>query len=218
MEDMRMKGRAKRDTKDSAPRSQRAPRRVLVIDGHPDADRHRLVHALADAYAEGAATAGHEVRRIDIATLELASLRGNDDFLHGTPSPVIERCQQDLAWCSHVALLFPLWLGDMPGLLKILLEQVARPGFAFATGSGKGLPRKLLRGRSARIVVTMGMPAFFYRWYYRGHSVKSLERNILAFVGIAPVRRTLLGMVEGGGDAKRVAWLAKLRELGTKAG
>jgi putative NADPH-quinone reductase len=213
-----MKDNTQRKAGKEAKAPRRAPKRVLIIDGHPDADRGRLVHALADAYAAGAASAGHEVRRIDIASLELSSLRGNDDFLHGTPSETIQRCQQDLSWAQHVVILFPLWLGDVPGLLKILLEQVARPGFAFATGSAKGLPRKLLRGRSARIVVTMGMPALFYRWYYRGHSVKSLERNILAFVGIAPVRRTLLGMVEGTGDAKRVAWLAKMRELGTKAG
>jgi len=60
-------------------------------------------------------------------------------------------------------------------------EQVARPGFAFGTAKGKGLPPKLLKGRSARVIVTMGMPALFYRWYYRAHSVKNLERNILAF-------------------------------------
>lgn len=198
------------------PARERGPHNILIIDGHPDPDRRRLVHALADAYAEGATAAGHDVRRIDIAALQLSSLGGNDDFLHGAPSETIQRCQQDLVWAAHVVILYPLWLGDMPGLLKILLEQVARPGFAFAYGEGKGLPRKLLRGRSARIVVTMGMPALFYRWYYRGHSVKSLERNILAFVGIAPVRKTLLGMVEGGVVAKRAGWLAKMRELGAR--
>ena len=64
--------------------------------------------------------------------------------------------------------------------------------------SSDGRPgRKLLGGRSARIVVTMGMPAFVYRWYFGAHSVKSLERNILRFAGIAPVCRSLVGMVEG---------------------
>ena len=31
----------------------------------------------------------------------------------------------------YLVLFFPLWLGDMPALLKGFLEQVARPGFAF---------------------------------------------------------------------------------------
>ncbi len=63
----------------------------------------------------------------------------------------------------------------------------------------------------------MGMPAFFYRWYYRAHSVKNLERNILAFCGIAPVNRTLLGMVEGVSAARRGRWLNQMRTLGGKA-
>ena len=78
-----------------------------------------------------------------------------------------------------------------------------RPGFAFAHGKGKGLPKKLLTGRSARIVVTMGMPSLFYRLYYRSHSVRSLARNILGFVGFKPVRVSLIGNVEGGEAARK---------------
>jgi putative NADPH-quinone reductase len=195
----------------------KTPRRVLILDGHPDPDRRCYVHALADACAQGAADAGHEVRRIDVATLELQSLRSSREFLDGTPAEAIRRCQQDLAWANHIVILFPLWLGDMPALLKMLLEQVARPGFAFSAARGKGLPHKLLKGRSARIIVTMGMPAFFYRWYYRAHSVKNLERNILGFCGIGPVRRTLLGMVEGASDVQRQRWLERIRALGAAA-
>jgi putative NADPH-quinone reductase len=189
------------------------PKNILIVDGHPDADRARFVHALADVYAKGAAAGGHAVRRLDISALDLQSLHSNDEFLKGTPSPLIRKCQDDITWASHIVFLFPLWLGDMPGLLKIFLEQVARPGFAFSAAKGKGLPRKLLRGKSARIIVTMGMPAFFYRWYYRAHSVKNLERNILAFCGIAPVHATLIGMVEGMADAKRGNWLKKIEAL-----
>jgi putative NADPH-quinone reductase len=192
----------------------KSPQRILVLDGHPDADRQRFIHALADAYAQGAGGAGREVRRLDLAGLEVRSLQGNADFLKGTPSEAIRRCQDDLAWAEHVVILFPLWLGDMPGLLKMLLEQVARPGFAFEANRGRGLPRKLLAGRTARLIVTMGMPAFFYRWYYRAHSVKNLERNILSFCGITPARRTLLGMVEGVSAARRQRWLEKVRQLG----
>ena len=109
---------------------------------------------------------------------------------------------------------FPLWLGDMPALLKSLLEQVARPGFAIgATGEG-GMGKKRLGGRSARVVVTMGMPAPIYRWYFQAHSVKSLERNILGFCGIAPIHRTLIGRVEDMDDARCRKWLDTLHELG----
>jgi len=60
----------------------------------------------------------------------------------------------------------------------------------------------------------MGMPALIYRWYFRAHSIKSLERNILGFVGIALVSETLIGM-SGNMEAETVKkWSAKLEKLG----
>jgi putative NADPH-quinone reductase len=109
---------------------------------------------------------------------------------------------------------FPLWLGDMPALLKGFLEQIARPGFAFIAEGSNPFARKGLQGRSARVVVSMGMPAFVYRWYFRAHSLKSLERNILGFVGIAPINETLIGMTANM-DAKAVQkWFKKIAQLG----
>jgi putative NADPH-quinone reductase len=60
----------------------------------------------------------------------------------------------------------------------------------------------------------MGMPATVYRWYFRAHSLKSLERNILGFVGIAPVRETLIGTVAEMAPESANKWLAKLEKLG----
>ncbi|HSF48541.1 MAG TPA: NAD(P)H-dependent oxidoreductase, partial [Burkholderiales bacterium] len=74
--------------------------------------------------------------------------------------------------------------------------------------------RKLLAGKSARVVVTMGMPAFVYRWYFGAHSLKSLERNILGFCGIGPIKESLIGMIEAPNSARRQKWLAKMRQLG----
>ena len=104
----------------------------------------------------------------------------------------------------------------MPALLKAYLELVLRPGFAFAYGKGKGLPKKLLAGKSARIVVTMGMPSLFYRLYYRSHSVRSLARNILGFVGFKPVKVSLIGNVEGNAKtrARRIDALFALARRG----
>lgn len=193
--------------------------RILVIQGHPDPAGRHFGHALADAYAEGAAAAGHAVRRTEIALLDFPLLRSQADWTHGTLPPGLAQAQADIAWARHLVICFPLWLGDMPALLKGFLEQVARPDFAFKKDNDAAGPfgRKGLTGRSARLVVTMGMPATVYRYYFRAHSVKSLERNILGFVGIAPVHETLIGMVEKPDPLERGRWLAKLRAMGAKA-
>lgn len=192
-------------------------KRIAIIDGHPDFREERFVHALARAYEEGAKAAGHEVRTLSIGMIDVPLLRTSADFLSRAAPREVRRCQETLAWADHWVILFPLWLGSMPAALKAFFEQVMRPGFAFVAGAKGKLPRKLLTGKSARIVVTMGMPALFYRWYYRAHSLKSLERNVLAFCGIAPVRDSVVGMVEGMSEVKRKAWLAKMNALGRRA-
>src|SRR5580692_10881890 len=65
----------------------------------------------------------------------------------------------------------------------------------------------LRTGHSARLVVTMGMPALIYRWYFRAHGVRGLERTVLRFAGMKPVRETLFGMVDAASAAKRGKWL-----------
>lgn len=190
--------------------------RILILQGHPEPGARRLCHLLADAYAEGALAAGHEVRRVEVAGLDFPLLRSQADWEQGQLPPGLAAAQQDIGWAQHLVLVFPLWLGDMPALLKAFLEQVARPGFAFKSEGGNPFGRKGLSGRSARIVCTMGMPALLYRFYFRAHSIKSLERNILGFVGIAPVRETLIGMVGNLVEEGVEKHCAKMRELGRK--
>jgi len=191
--------------------------RILLIQGHPDAQQTHLGHALASAYEDGAMAAGHAVRQIAVARLEFPLLRSQQEWEHGSVPQSLAGAQADLLWADHVVLFFPLWLGDMPALLKGFLEQVARPGFAFKRGGENPFAHKGLSGRSVRVVVTMGMPALVYRWYFRAHSLKSLERNILGFVGFAPVRETLVGMV-GKLDGEAVdGWCRRMRKLGSTA-
>jgi putative NADPH-quinone reductase len=194
-----------------------AGRRILIVVGHPDPAGGRLVHALVDAYAEGARQAGHAVRRIDVARLDFPLLRTRADWEHGPVPPSLAPAQRDILWAQHLVLAFPLWMGDMPALLKAFIEQVARPGLAGAARADGGMPPKALRGRSARIVVTMGMPALAYRWFFRAHSVKSLERNILGLLGVAPVHATLIGGVAQFAAADVDRWRARLRRLGAEA-
>jgi putative NADPH-quinone reductase len=193
--------------------------RILLLQGHPDAATPHLCHALAAAYAGGAGSAGHEVRTVDVATLDFPLLRSQHAWEEEPLPDSLVQAQQQVAWSQHLVIFFPLWLGDMPALLKGFLEQVARPGFAFAAEGGRtAFTRKGLAGRSARVVVTMGMPALVYRWYFRAHSVKSLERNILGFIGFAPVRETLVGSVAALPQQQAARHLAAMRSLGRKAG
>jgi putative NADPH-quinone reductase len=106
--------------------------------------------------------------------------------------------------------LFPLWHGTMPALFKGFLEHIFRPGFAMEY---KGSPKRLLAGRSARIIVTMGMPVMLYRWYFGAFGVRGFERSILSFAGIKPNRESLHGLTFAN-DKKRARWIQDLRRHG----
>ena len=190
-------------------------KQILIIQGHPDATQPHLCHALASSYSFGAEGAGHTVRHVDIAKLDFPLLRSQKDFETGTVPASLKPVQADVLWADHLVILFPLWAGDMPALLKGFFEQLIRPSFSGANVSF--FDKKLLSGRSARVVVTMGMPDVIYRWYFRAHSVKSLERNLLGIVGIAPVHETLIGLTGNMKPADASKWLSKLERLGEKA-
>jgi putative NADPH-quinone reductase len=189
---------------------------IAIVQGHPDPAGGHFGHALAAAYAGGADEAGHDVRTIEVARMEFALLENVSQWQDEQAPASIQQAQEHLRWAEHLLIVFPLWLGDMPAVLKAFFEQAMRPGFAIGKAGAGRMPKKLLKGRSARIVVTMGMPALFYSVVYRAHSVKNLKRNILQFVGIDPVKVSLIGMVEGKAKS-REQWLAKIRALGKAA-
>ena len=172
----------------------RTIRHVLILNGHPDPAGKGLCGALAEAYADGARAAGREVQRIDVAGLDFPLLHSMAEFEHGTPPPAIAAAQEQMRRADHLVVIFPLWMGDMPARLKAFFEQTMRPGFAFDYRA-RGFPIKRLKGRSARVIVTLGMPVIAYHLFYGAHGLKNLKRVVLRGVGFGPVRATLIGSV-----------------------
>lgn len=190
--------------------------RVLVVNGHPDPRPERLCAALCEAYAAGAIAAGHAVRRLDVGVLDFPLVREAQAFSGPAGAADILEAQDAIRWCEHLVLVHPLWQGGVPALLKGFLEQVFRYGFALpAPGEGRGLPGGLLGGRSARLIVTMGMPAAAYRLLFGAFGTRALERGLLRLAGFRPVRSSLLGAVERPGAP--AAMLRRARRLGARA-
>lgn len=185
---------------------------ILLIQGHPDRAAPHFGHALAAAYAEGAAAGGHRLSRVEVAALDFPLLRSQAEWESGPLPPGLAACSGALGDADHLVIFFPLWLGGQPALLKGFFEQLLRPGIG--APKEKTLP---LRGKSARVVVTMGMPAWFYRLRYRAQGVATLEDNVLRFCGMAPVRRSLIGGVEALSASARAAWLERMKALGRAA-
>lgn len=190
---------------------------IVLIQGHPDPDPNHLCRALASSYVAGAGAAGHAVTVIDVAELEFPILRRSAAYDFEPVPQSLAPARDAILAADHIVVVFPLWLGSLPALTKAFFEQVLHRRDMFEqTGHGKW-PKGRLRGKSARMVVTMGMPAAVFRIWFLGHGVKAVERGILAVVGVRPIRETLFGNVEGIGDATRLKWIARMRRLGERA-
>lgn len=189
-------------------------KRILILNGHPDPRAGRFCAALCEAYAAGARAAGHEVRRLDAGLIEVPLLDAAEAFV--TPPPEGPQALQDAMACAeHLVIVFPLWLGGVPAKLKALLEQAYRGGFGFTVHERGWTSR--LKGRSARLVVTMGMPAPIFWLLFGGHGLKALEKGVLWLSGYGPIRHSVVGAVEAIGPAGRGRWLARMGRLGAKA-
>lgn len=190
-------------------------RQILIVNGHPDGGRAHFCDAIAAAYEAGAIAAGHRVDRLDIASLDLPYVTSDAAWKQPAPNDGIRDAQRRIAAADHLVFVYPLWLGDMPAMLKSFLEQVSCDGFILSVDD-KGRWRQGLKGKSARIIVTMGMPALVYRLYFLSHSVRSLVRNVLGFAGAGPVGQTIVGSIEKSPE-HRAKWLETIHKLGTRA-
>jgi putative NADPH-quinone reductase len=186
--------------------------KILVIDGHPDPARPHFCHAVADAYIGGAMDAGKETRLIAVADAPVELLRTAAEFATPATSAHIASAQADILWADHLVLVFPLWLGGAPALLRAFLEQIARGNF-FAATEGPGIRAKF-KGKSARLIVTMGMPALIYRLIFQAHGVRNLMSGVLGFAGFGPVRVSYFGAIESVKPETHRARLAHVRTLG----
>lgn len=90
------------------------PKRVVIIQGHPDPGGKRLCHALADAYAEGAAAAGHQVARVELGQLNFPMLRTQQEFETDMMPETLAPARDAIVTAQHLLFVFPLWHGTMP--------------------------------------------------------------------------------------------------------
>lgn len=187
--------------------------RVLLILGHPRRDS--LCGALADAYYGGAADAGVELRRIDLAALTFAR-----DVTEASPEdqrlePDLQAARADLAWAEHLVFVYPTWWGTMPALLKSFLDRLVMPGFAFRFyGPGAAEWEGLWPDKSGQLITTMDTPPPVYRWLFHAPGTHAMRNATLGFCGVRPTRALVFGPVRTSDTARRAAWLEKTRRAG----
>ena len=184
--------------------------RVAIVVGHVRSGT--FCDALGESYQRGAAAAGHDVQLFATSKMKFDPIL-HEGFIRVQPlEPDLKAAAEAMLAADHLVIIFPLWLGTLPAILKGFLERVLQPQLVESAKQNKFI--KLLKGKSARVVITMGMPGFVYRWWFGAHALKMLKRNILAFMGVRPIRSVIYGNIEGAGDARRKTWLVEMETMG----
>jgi len=189
-------------------------RRVLIILGHPN--KQSYCAALAQAYKEGALQAGAEVRELVLNDLSFSlNLWHGSERIRELEADVL-RAQELITWAQHLVFVYPTWWGTMPALLKGFIDRVFIAGFSFRYRENSLWWDRLLTGRSARLIVTMDAPPWFYRLIYGRPGHQAMKRATLEFCGVKPVRVSSFGSVKRSTLQKRQTWLARARQCGQR--
>lgn len=187
---------------------------ILVILGHPVADT--FSNSVLDAYVDAAESTGATVEVIRLRDLQFdlnfsAGYRGHQEL-----EPDLQMAQDKLRWAEHLVLIYPNWWSTFPALLKGFIDRTLLPGFAFKYNKGLLNWEKRLQGRSARVIVTMDTPLWYYRWYLRRPGHHAMGKGILGFCGYNPVRFTTIGPLKKSTDNRRRRWLKQVRRIGER--
>ncbi|KKO45130.1 hypothetical protein WG68_11925 [Arsukibacterium ikkense] len=183
---------------------------LLIISIHSGTER--LNQALATAYADSAAAASHNIRCLQLDQLSFNPLLQG---YQNAPAlePDLQAAQADILWAEHITLIYPIWWGSVPALLKGFFDRVLLPGFAYKYQSGKKYPQPLLLGRTAHLLLTMDTPPWYYRWVDGAPGLRQVSRTTLGFCGIKTVKSLLLGPVISSTLAQRQRWLQQAGQL-----
>lgn len=189
-------------------------KKILVILGHPDQESFN--QALFAKYVNHL-----DKSKAEIKTIEVGKLDFNPNLQFGYRKrtdlePDLLESQEKIKWADHIVLIFPLWWGSMPAILKGFFDRILLPGFAFKKKDDSIWWEKYLKGKSARIILTMDQPPLYFRLAFKRPAYNAVKKMTFQFIGIQRVKYNAIGTVRNSKLKKREAWLAKMATLARK--
>jgi putative NADPH-quinone reductase len=189
-------------------------KKILIINGHPD--KESLCSELAESYKRGADASGALCKLVNLADLEFNPVLKYGYRQRTELEPDLVSVQNDISESDHIVMVYPNWWSTYPALLKGFIDRTFLPQFAFKYRDNSSLWDKLLKGKSARLIVTMDTPKWYYWLINRNAGHYAMKVGVLEFSGIKPVRITAFGPVRTASDKKRAEWIRKSENLGQK--
>lgn len=187
-------------------------KKTLIINGHPD--KQSFCAALAERYLHGATIAGTNCKLVHLTDLHFNPILASGYRLITELEADLIQVQKDIQEADHLVFIYPNWWSTYPALLKGFFDRTFLPGFAFKYHEKGPLWDKLLTGKSARLIVTMDTPSWYYCLVNRNAGHHSIKTGILKFSGIHPVKITTFSPIKSSTLDKRKQWLEEVEAMG----
>lgn len=185
--------------------------RTLVLLGHADpvSFNAKLAHAYARALRRGGGSA---------ETVTLSELSFDPVLRHGyaQPQPLepdLVALRAKIEAADHLAWFFPTYWASPPAIVRAVCDRLLLPGWAFRFDRGASVPTGLLAGRSARVVITMDSPGWWYALAHHRAIHGSFVTGTLSFVGLAPIRTTTVTAMRTRSEPERARLVASMSRL-----
>jgi NAD(P)H dehydrogenase (quinone) len=184
---------------------------VLAVCCHPNPESY--THAVFAAVCEGL-RAHATVQTLDlhaegfdpVLVVDAEHRRRDLDKVEAT-----RRYREQLRWADAIVLVYPMWWGGMPAMLKGYIDRTFVSGVAYTYEGrppGATFPEGLMRGKEAHFFYTLDAP-----WWV-GMVDPVWFGSVLAifwYCGFRRVRRHYLARLKRKTDAERAAWLGEVR-------
>ncbi len=186
----------------------------MLILGHPNDDS--LSHRVMEKYKNGAESTGAEVRKIIVRDLHFEPILFKGYKRTDALEDDIIKSQNDIEWADHVVFIYPNWWGTYPALFKAFIDKALWPGFAFKYKPGVLKWDKLMKGKSARVFVTMDIPLWYYFLVQGAPGHRAMKTATLKFCGFNPVKITTFTPVKKADKTRVDRWLNKVRAIASR--
>lgn len=184
--------------------------RIYILLGHTDSAT--LSGAFANSYEAAARKAGHEIRRQNIGEMHFDPILHEGYKKMQQLEPDLTDFQENVRWAEHVVIIYPIWWSAMPAMLKGLFDRAWLPHFAFNFAHHGLTWKKLLKGRTARIITSANSSPWMLRFMY-GSPTSMLSLAILRFAGIR-TSTTIFGPSERATAMTHAKWMRTVESLG----
>lgn len=190
----------------------KAMKKTLIINGHPD--KVSFCFALAESYKKGADSTGADCKLVHLIDLDFNPILTFGYRKVSELEPDLVKMQQEILRADHLVFVYPNWWATFPALLKGFIDRVFVPSFAFKYRENSPFWDKLLAGKTARLIVTMDTPKWYYYLMNKNAGHNAMKIGVLEFCGIKPVKITSFASVKSSDEVKRKQWLAEVGKLG----